>query len=274
MTATLDFFGLEPSDDPHRWSFRVSNGLCSTIGALFGGAGLGAAILALEATTGRPVVWATAQFLSYARLDSEVTLDIIESVRGFRTSQSRVVGRVGGEEIFTVNAASGARDEPWSGTWDTMPPVPAPHDCPPRELSEQFTGTIASRLDTRRANARDLPSLDGTPGDGRAALWVQLPDLEVNAATLAVLGDYVPFGIGQTLGLPVGGNSLDNTIRVAHRQPDAEWVLADVRIHAVADGFGCGDVFLWSQDGTLLAVASQSTILRPFHVPPRAEHTK
>jgi hypothetical protein len=33
-------------------------------------------------------------------------------------------------------------------------------------------------------------------------------------------------------------------------------------VHAVRDGFGHGLVHLWAQDGTLLATASQSTIVR------------
>jgi hypothetical protein len=41
-----------------------------------------------------------------------------------------------------------------------------------------------------------------------------------------------------------------------------EWVLLDIRIDAVAHGFGHGTVHLWSQDGSLLASASQSTIVR------------
>ena len=71
----------------------------------------------------------------------------------------------------------------------------------------------------------------------------------------------MPFGIGQALGLMGGGNSLDNTLRV-YRLAPTEWVLLDIRIHAVAHGFGHGVVHLWSQDGNLLATASQSTIVR------------
>ena len=57
------------------------------------------------------------------------------------------------------------------------------------------------------------------------------------------------------------GNSLDNTLRVCRLVP-TEWVLLDIRIHAVANGFGHGIVHLWAEDGTLLATASQSTIVR------------
>jgi acyl-CoA thioesterase len=87
--------------------------------------------------------------------------------------------------------------------------------------------------------------------------------LDMSAAALAIIGDFVPFGIGQALGRRAGGNSLDNTLRVAHRVP-TEWVLADVRVHAVADGFGHGLVHLWAEDGTLLGTASQSTIVRAW----------
>ena len=45
---------------------------------------------------------------------------------------------------------------------------------------------------------------------------------------------------------------------------ETDWVLLDIRVHAIANGFGHGLVHLWAQDGTLLATASQSTILR-FH---------
>ena len=73
----------------------------------------------------------------------------------------------------------------------------------------------------------------------------------MSAAALAILGDYVPFGIGQALGERAGGNSLDNTLRVAQLRPDRVGA-ADIRVHAVADGFGHGLVHLWAEDGTLL----------------------
>ena len=64
----------------------------------------------------------------------------------------------------------------------------------------------------------------------RSALWARLPDvLEMSAATLAILGDYVPFGIGQALGMQAGGNSLDNTLRMGTLVPTA-WVLLDIRV--------------------------------------------
>lgn len=265
MDAT-GFFGLERTEDPRAWRLPVVPALCSGMGALFGGCGLGAAIEALEVTTGRPLVWATAQYLSYARPPSVVDLTVAEVVRGHRVSQGRVLARVDGEEIFTVNAALGRRDLAWSGEWAIRPVVPPPDDCRRREPHHhhgRLRGSIMDRLDMRLADARDFDDLDGRPGDGRCALWVHLPELEMSAAALAVVGDYVPFGIGQALGRRTGSNSLDNTLRVAGPRP-TEWILADVRIHALADGFGHGLVHLWSEDGMLLGTASQSAMVREF----------
>ena len=82
----------------------------------------------------------------------------------------------------------------------------------------------------------------------------------MSAAAIAILGDYVPFGISQALGDWIPSNSLDNTIRV-HRLEPTEWVLCDVRIDSVSRGFGHGSVYLWTESGTLLATASQSAVL-------------
>ena len=83
----------------------------------------------------------------------------------------------------------------------------------------------------------------------------------VDGAALAVLGDFVPMGVGQALGIRGGGNSLDNTLRMVKLVP-TEWVLLDIHVHAVERGFGHGLVHMFAEDGTLLATASQSCIVR------------
>ena len=50
-----------------------------------------------------------------------------------------------------------------------------------------------------------------------------------------------------------------------------DWVLADIRVHAIADGFGHGLVHMWAEDGTLLATASQSTIVRAWRDQPEPD---
>lgn len=120
-----------------------------------------------------------------------------------------------------------------------------------------------SRLDLRLASAKAWEDLIDHPAPGgRSALWARIPDLlEPSAAALAILGDYVPFGIGQALGAFAGGNSLDNTLRVLRIVP-TDWVLLDIQVDGIARGFGHGTVRQYAEDGTLMATASQSTIVR------------
>ena len=254
------FLGLEATDDPLRWVLAVRPPLTTGGGFLFGGCGLAAAVEALEASTGRPLVWATAQYLSYARPPSVLDVVVTIAAGGQKTTQARAVGSVGDEEIFTVNGALGRR-ETAAGEWAERPDVPGPDESPPRQLVDHHEGTIMSRVDMRLARGRQLDELDGTPGDGRTAVWARVPDLDISAVTLGVLGDWVPFGIGQALGARAGGNSLDNSLRVVDIVP-TDWVLLDIRVSAVAHGFGHGLVHLWAEDGSLLATASQSAIVR------------
>jgi acyl-CoA thioesterase len=256
-----EFLGLKPTDDPKRWSLPVVPAVLSGVGALFGGCGLAAAMEAMEATTGRPTIWASAQYLSFARPPDSVSIEVVAMVEGHQTSQARAIGRVGAEEIFTVNAALGVRPSEFEGQWAARPAVPAPEDCPPRVLQDRHAATIMQRLDVRLADARPLDELQEPSEDGRCSLWARLDGLESSTTTLAILGDFVPFGISQALGRWAGGTSLDNTIRVVRRVP-TEWVHLDIRVQAVTHGYGHGLVHLWAEDGTLLGTASQTAVVR------------
>jgi acyl-CoA thioesterase len=94
-------------------------------------------------------------------------------------------------------------------------------------------------------------------------MWVSPRDesVPVDRIALGVMADFLPSGVGNALGTNAGGNSLDNTIRFGTLVP-TRWVLADIRIHAVAQGFVHGRVHLFAETGELLATASQSMILR------------
>jgi acyl-CoA thioesterase len=258
-----DFLGLKATHNPHRWYLPFERRLCTREGFLFGGCGLAAAVTALEATTGRPLVWATAQYLSYARPPSVLDLDVIVPVAGKQTTQARAVGHVSDQEILTVNAALGSRKLDIAGQWVEMPDVPPPAECPRAPTFEGSEGTIHAQVEIRVASGRYGARRDGTPSpDGRSALWIRLPqELERSAAGLAIVADWVPSGIGQALGRWAGGNSLDNTIRILELVP-TDWVLCDIQIDGIAKGFGHGFVHLWSEDRRLMAVGSQSLIVR------------
>ena len=256
------FLGLEPTGDPLRWRLPVTAGVSTPGRFLFGGAGLAGAVAAMEHAAGRPAVWAAAQYLSYAPTGSVLDVEVTLAVIGYHTTQARAVGRADGKEILTVNAALGRRSLDLTATYVERPDVPGPESSRPRTLTEELSGTVLERVEVRLARGRQYHELDGARGDGRCALWARLPgQLELSSAWLAVLGDYVPSGVAQALGRPAWGNSLDNTIRVLRLVP-SEWVLCDIQILGIANGFGHGRAHLWSQDGTLLGAASQYVIVR------------
>jgi len=256
------FLGMELVGDQLHWKMTVEPRLTTPGEFLFGGCGLGAGLVALEAAAGRPTVWATAQYLSYARTGSEVHWEVTLAAVGGHVTQGRAVGNVDGREILTVNAALGTDELEVGGVWETAPVVPAPEECPQRQLPAMFRNRIMTSMDIRQAQGRGFDDLDGTPGSPDSALWVRIPGhLTPSAATLAIVADFVSGAVSQPTGRRGMGRSLDNTLRMVQLKP-TEWVLCQMRIHALVGGFGQGTAFLWSEDGDLLATASQSVGVR------------
>ena len=188
---TQSFLGMQPINDDLHWRMRVEPHL-ATPDFLFGGCGLGAALVALEKASGRATVWATAQYLSYAATHSEMEWEVTLAATGRHVTQGRAVGVVGRREILTVNAALGEYRSSPNGTWVEPPQVPPPEECPPRYLPDMMRNTIIDTIDSRTAKGRPLDELDGKPGLPNAALWARVPGLlATSAATLAIFGDYV-----------------------------------------------------------------------------------
>jgi len=268
VTDAREFLGMTPVGDERHWRLPVVPQLTTPGNFLFGGCGLGAALVALEAASGRPAVWSTAQYLSYAPTHSVLDLTVTVAAEGHRTTQARVVAHIGDQEILTVNGASGtAGGLDAGGVWVTAPTVPPPEECPPRRLPDFGAPSIFDLVDVRLAKGRSFEEITaGTagPGDPNSALWARVPGhLEPSAATLAIIGDYVTGGVSQPLGRRVMSRSLDNTIRVVHLEP-TQWILCDIRIQALVGGYGQGVAYLWSERGALLATASQSMSVRAW----------
>ncbi len=260
------FLGIEPTDDPLRWLLPLRKEILTAGQFLYGGAGLAAGIAALEATTGRPLVWATAQYFSFARMPGtlDITLDVV--VTGTSTTQARCSIVQGDDEILDLLATLGKRPAPATGTW-ASPPQVTPLAETRVQFREEAVGTVHEALDmrlvhgvSRRQLLRGRPVKDT---GGRAAFWLRIPGgaRVPDAADLALVGDTVPAAFASATGQPISGNSLDNTIRVG-TLVWTEWVLVDVQVHALADGYGHGIAHLWAEDGTLLGTASQSAVVR------------
>jgi acyl-CoA thioesterase II len=166
-------FRLDPTDSPTRWTWRPSPLLLTPAGTLQGGAGLGAAAAAMEAATNRPVVWATAQYLSFAAGTEPIELDVTIEVAGHNTTQARCVVSRTGHEILTTHAALGRRTLDFEGQWCVPPDVAAPEDCPPYKFFERGRAGLGDIAEHRLALGRQLADCDGKRGDGSFALWVR-----------------------------------------------------------------------------------------------------
>jgi acyl-CoA thioesterase len=263
-----DFLGMAQAGDDLHWRLTVVPELCTPGDFLFGGCGLGAALAAVDRASGRRVVWSTAQYLSYAPTHSVVDLEVTLAAVGSRVTQARVVGRLGGNDILTVNAAAGLPGNlDAEAVWVDPPKVAPPDECPPRRSPNLGTSSIFDHVDMRQALGLSfeemMAGMDG-PGEPTSAVWARVPGhLEPSAATLAIIGDYITGGVSQPLGRRIESRSLDNTLRVVRLVP-TEWVLCDIRIEAVFGGYGHGVAHLWAEDGTLLGIASQSMRLRDW----------
>lgn len=256
----IDFLGIERTADPLRWRLPVSVGLTGGAGQLFGGCSLGAAVAVLEQLTGRPAAWATAQFLSNAFPGEVLDLECRLVVEGFNFVQAQVTGRVGERDVVAVMAALGTKRFDGAGRWVAMPPAPAPDACLPRVSFGPDPGGLSKRFEHRIA-AGEWGDENHSP-TGTVRLWMKMDELAVGSSVgLAIGADFLPMGLRAALGRDLFGTSLDNTIRYVARS-DAEWVLADLQVDVLDDGVAHGTVHLWTPQGELLAVASQTCGMR------------
>ena len=264
------FVEAEPTEQRGVFRFHIAESACvgpTGNAFMFGGVGLGAAVSAAQQATGRNIVWANAQFVSYARIGDTLDLSIEVLSGGRNISQVRVLGTAAGKPVVSVSAALGDRADQPADQWLTPPDdIARPDECEARQLwpVQDNSAALMGRLEARVARGQSNADPFGgrRSADGRLVFWIRnLENAPVDAAMLAVFGDFVPSGIGHAMGRRGGGNSLDNTLRVVSLAP-TDWVLCDVRISATARGFAHGSIYMFAEDGTLMATGSQSVITR------------
>ena len=220
------FLGLRPSHNPYRWSLRGRPRARAPVAASCSAAAASARpsrrwrARAAASACGPPrSTWRTPQ------PGEVIDVDVTIAVEGHQITQARAVCHVGNREILTVNAALGHRPLEQPGQWEQLPDVlPArrvpdrPHRMPV-EGTDPRTARPAPRQGARLRRARRQP------GDGQTLVWARIPERARRRRRhrrSAILGDFVPMGVGQALGIHGGGNSLDNTLRVV--QPGADRV--------------------------------------------------
>jgi acyl-CoA thioesterase len=268
VAADQAFLGLEDLGDG-KMRCTVSSVLARPDERLYGGAAVSLSVAAAAARSGRDPVWVTTQFVSTTMLGSVVDLDVEVLAEGRRSSQLRVTGIAEHGVVFASLGACGVlRPEAMTGTFEQMPVVTPPE-----------VGGIAfgSRSDievgwhtvteVRTAEILDHPD----EGPGRLCLWLRRRDGgPVTPAVSAYLADLIPLSIVRGCGLLGAGTSLDNTIRIG-AAAETEWILLDMRPNLAIGGYGHGVANVWTQDGQLLAVASQTASLMAFDFDPLAD---
>ena len=100
------------------------------------------------------------------------------------------------------------------------------------------------------------------PGDVQYRCWARIRDnLASTRQGLTALSDSLGLAIRYNIGRHWRGASIDNVIRFTGDE-SCEWVLLDMTADGVHNGVGPGLVRLYSESGTMLAVGSQSFVIR------------
>jgi acyl-CoA thioesterase len=252
---------LQPKGDG-RYTFELTPELARFDDKLFGGAGLAAAVAALEAETERRAIWTTVQFVGSADLGEHIECRTEITAAGYNTTQAEVTATVGDRLVFrALGSTARDRENGFSHELDAMPDFPGPHECdpwlpefpfPPNAIAARGPFSTAEFRLTRRS-------------DGRTSLWVRLPEIEQTRVTVAYLADFVPSSVLRAAGRAGGGTSLDNSIRFG-REPAAgtDWIMIETDPWMIDGGYVHGGARIWAQDGTLVAVASQTAVARLF----------
>lgn len=265
-------YDLVPTDDPNLWRLPVTPEVCvgpsSMEPFMYGGLGLAAGIGAMERAVGRPLIWASAQYLSFATIGDELELRVEVPSHGRTVSHTRVIGRVGDREVITAVASLGAREGEPTLQWSIAPVLPAPEQCEVVELypPQGPDSRLSARMEVRMPRGELAAHRDhGVPSEsGKISMWMRMTgSVPVDSGALALFADQVPAAIAMAMGRRGGGSSLDNTLRIVQQAPTT-WVLCEIDAHGVGAGMGHGDIHLYAEGGELLGVGSQSCLLRYF----------
>jgi len=262
--TTREFLGITRSGTDV-WELRIRRHILGgRSGSLFGGAGLAAGVVALEAASQRSVVWATCQFVATVAPPASVQLCLELPAVGGSVTQGRVQGCTDDGQILTMIGAAGERRERLAGAWHQRPALPAPSESE-LVVRDSTNESIHRHIEARIARGMFGFVGTGTPsGDGTNWLWVRMPGVRHDAAALAIMADYLASAVGNAFGRLVHCSSLDNTIRFATAiTPNIAdgWVLCENRIEFVGNGFANGTCMMTNEAGDLLATASQSMIV-------------
>jgi acyl-CoA thioesterase len=259
--SDLSWLGLEAHADG-RYSFELTSTLTRHDGKLFGGTGIAVVVATMEATTERDALWTTVQYASSADLGARIDCQVEVLANGKRTSQVRLTASVGDQIMLAALGATAVpRTGPIEAQMPTMPAVPPPGDCESWERMHRMPDANHAPSWIQLAEMRNVP--------GGNAIWARMRSGMSTRATMAFLADMVPSSVARAAGKVGGGTSLDNSVRFA-RFVESDWILLDMDPWFGSGGYLHGAARVWTEDGTLLGIASQtsSAIVWTGEMPP------
>ncbi len=278
IAADAAFLGLEGDAGNGEFRFVVEDRLARMDGRLYGGTAIAVSIAAAEQVTRRSALWMTTQFVSTAAQEATISVRAEILAAAKRTSQVRITGTddQGTVAFASLGATGHHRAGGISGHFENCPEVGPPFEgdawaSPFSGMAEAAGIELAAppvprdtgfnrMIELRPAEIHAHPD----PGPGRICLWVRRRDREpITPAMAAFVADMVPMAVARAAGVLAFGTSLDNTIRIGSFV-QTEWVLLDLRPHLAHGDYGHGAAHVWSQDGHLMATASQTASMRAF----------
>lgn len=256
LGSGAEWLGMVQSGDGRSWELPVTAGVTSGANALFGGSATAAALVAAGELTELPVFWAGVHFGRPAPAGSLVRIRAGVLAAGRTLTHVTVDASAGESDAFSARLSAGRRPSTTvEGHWVPAPETAGPDESDPFDLPVH-ADTWAARFDWR------LPPA-GPSDPPRATWWVRPLQPTEPLVVLAVLADYVTYGVGRALGSPMGGLSVDNNLRIHHPEL-TEWLLLVVRPEAVSGGIGFGSAYVYDEDGRLLASGSQTMVVNDW----------
>jgi acyl-CoA thioesterase len=156
-----------------------------------------------------------------------------------------------------------------------MPNVPAPEECDPmpadRPEPSVFDSSFWRNVHIGNVDFRYRWEDGWTGGRAEGKRWVRyavtprLGDGSVDPLAYLPLVDVIPGALFQRLGPRAPrlfAPTLDLTVHFLDRTDD-EWMLQVMRMRRTHQGYGSGEMELWSRDARLLAHASQTMFFAP-----------
>jgi acyl-CoA thioesterase len=264
----LDQPGAYGADLPHDWSYVApSGGVLMTV-----------ALRAMAEEVADPafrLLSATALFCSRVHAGPiRVAVDVLRRGNAAVQVRGALSGADAAEVGFEVSATFARdRDGP-SLVGAVMPAAAPPGETPPLEERARHPDRrripFFGNFEWRSTTHRPYWEPGGSADEPRVTHWVRylvpqrVASGEIDPLAIPPLADSMPPSVAQKLGpghTPFDAPSLDLTVHFLE-PARGDWLLVSTRARHARGGYASAEAEIWSEEGRLVAYATQTMILR------------